>query len=609
MAITSRVETAAGPNELPCGEPLPDRVPLRAGPLSLVLEGGDLREVRIAGHEVLQRVYGALRDRDWRTIPAHLSNLAVDRRSDGFRVRYDVEHLDGEIDFAWTADIVGTADGTISFDFRGQARTTFTRNRIGLCVLHPLRECVGQPVTALDSVGRERRLHFPTDVEVAQPIPGFTDLRGLTWRIGPELDADLRFEGDLFETEDQRNWIDASFKTFSTPLALPRPVVVAAGTAIDQRVTLSLRAGRRSRHESHPDTPIEVGRAISVPGAIPRTGVSLGPEPASEENIRLLAMLGLSHVRATIDLQGEWRAAAAQALQASRDLGCRLELQLELGGRCDATLQELARMLPARTLACILPFPRGGSVTTQPVLDAVREHLLPLLPHASPLGSGSCADLYQMHLERPPIADVTVWGMQPQAHATDVTSIAETPIAAGHQVASVRRRRPGPVAVSLRFSASGCDPRMMTSFAAGWTLATLIELMRQGTESVTAFEAIARYGVITPSSTASPVFHVLADLGDRRHSEIVQVDETANVYLVRLRGDGADTVLAANLSRAPATLGWPDGFIAESARVLDGDSSAFASTRPEDFRTALRRVSESGLRLPPFSTARIDGRF
>jgi D-apionolactonase len=40
--------------------------------------------------------------------------------------------------------------------------------------------------------------------------------------------------------EDQRNWTDASFKTYSTPLELPFPVEVAAGERIFQRVVLSI---------------------------------------------------------------------------------------------------------------------------------------------------------------------------------------------------------------------------------------------------------------------------------------------------------------------------------------------------------------------------------
>ena len=37
------------------------------------------------------------------------------------------------------------------------------------------------------------------------------------------------FEGDLFEAEDQRNWTDGSFKTYSTPLASGYPLHARPG--------------------------------------------------------------------------------------------------------------------------------------------------------------------------------------------------------------------------------------------------------------------------------------------------------------------------------------------------------------------------------------------
>lgn len=42
----------------------------------------------------------------------------------------------------------------------------------------------------------------------------------------------------MFETEDQRNWTDASFKTYGTPLDRPFPVAVSPGEEVHQRVRL-----------------------------------------------------------------------------------------------------------------------------------------------------------------------------------------------------------------------------------------------------------------------------------------------------------------------------------------------------------------------------------
>ena len=57
--------------------------------------------------------------------------------------------------------------------------------------------------------------------------------------------SSIRFEGDLWEMEDQRNWTDASYKTYSTPLRLPYPVEIQEGDRVWQRVTIEARGGER----------------------------------------------------------------------------------------------------------------------------------------------------------------------------------------------------------------------------------------------------------------------------------------------------------------------------------------------------------------------------
>ena len=111
-------------------EPLPVRIPLRAGPVSLVYEDGDLRTIKLGDWEVLRRVYVAIRDRNWGTVLPVLSNIQMDIGGDSFRISYDVENKAGDIDFVWKGTITGTPQGTITFAMDGVARTTFWRNRI-----------------------------------------------------------------------------------------------------------------------------------------------------------------------------------------------------------------------------------------------------------------------------------------------------------------------------------------------------------------------------------------------------------------------------------------------------------------------------------------------
>ena len=72
-------------------EPLPEQIPLRAGPLSLIYEDGDLRYVKLGDKEILRRIYVAIRDRNWGTVLPKIFNLQVDASQDSFRISYDVD--------------------------------------------------------------------------------------------------------------------------------------------------------------------------------------------------------------------------------------------------------------------------------------------------------------------------------------------------------------------------------------------------------------------------------------------------------------------------------------------------------------------------------------
>ncbi len=213
-----------------------DPRPLRAGSWSLLFDDGDLRDLRVDGVCVVQRIYAAVRDERWRTIPGVLRDLQVEAGADRFRITYRREHrLDG---IAFDADVAidGGADGRITVSFRGAALSAFSRNRIGLCVLHD-HGLAGAWVRVAHNDGPAEESRFPTLISPHQP---FFDVAAITVRPRPGREAMVRFIGEVFETEDQRNWGDASFKTYSTPQSRPKPVAVAVGDTVEQRVELSL---------------------------------------------------------------------------------------------------------------------------------------------------------------------------------------------------------------------------------------------------------------------------------------------------------------------------------------------------------------------------------
>lgn len=217
---------------------LPEQTPLRAGPLTLIFEAGDLRYITLGRRELVRRIHGAVRDRHWRTIPGRLTDVVLSSDDDRFRVSYTSHHREADVDFVWRPDIEGRPDGTITFGFAGEAQSTFARNRIGLCVLHPMHECAGLSASVRRSDGTQGEARFPELVAIEQPVEGFSEFGSVTYEAGRGVRVEIAFEGEVFETEDQRNWIDASFKTYGTPLSLPRPVTVCKGTRVEQRVTV-----------------------------------------------------------------------------------------------------------------------------------------------------------------------------------------------------------------------------------------------------------------------------------------------------------------------------------------------------------------------------------
>jgi D-apionolactonase len=213
---------------------------VQAGPVSALLDGAFLRRIRVGRHEVVRGVYAAVRDHNWGTVEPTFSRYELEESADSFRLRFTAVHRQGEIDFDWEGEYVGEPTGRMIFRFDGVCRTAFRKNRIGFCVLHP-PELAGTLYVRETPTGPiEER--FPVRISPRRDV---ADMEAIRYQAGP-VGVDLRFHGDRFDMEDQRNWTDASYKTFCTPLALPYPVQMEAGQRISQTVTLDLRVCRRT---------------------------------------------------------------------------------------------------------------------------------------------------------------------------------------------------------------------------------------------------------------------------------------------------------------------------------------------------------------------------
>ena len=572
----------ASANDTAPAHPAPEiAVPLRAGPLRLVFDRGELRWIRLGEREVLRGVYFALRAEGWATIPYEISGLEIRAEPASFRIRFDARHERGPVRFDWRAEIDGSADGRIGFSVRGEAGASFLRNRIGLCVLHPADECAGSPCIVETVDGDRAESEFPALVAPHQP---FRSVRAILHEVSPGVEVEVRMEGEAFETEDQGNWGDASFKTYGTPLHLPHPVPVRVGETLDQRVLVSIFGIRAA--------PVEQAAAV-VPGALPRkrnsaepvvVGLSRGAELAlpsiglggaslvelAEAEAAALKRLRLAHVRADLHLEGaSWVEALERASANARLLDVPLEVALFLPDDSHGPLRELSARATGLRVASWLAFRAGDRSTPEGLVAAARAALSGASGGAS-FGGGSDCHFAELNRRRPlpRTLDRVAFALNPQVHARDDATLVENlgsldriartirSFADGAEVAitpvTLRPRAdPSPPAWRKRGERPFTDdPRQETAFAAGWTLGFLASAARAGIASVTFYELVGPRGVLA-EGRAFPVCDALADVAALGAAEVADArsrrPERAQVLALRAPG-GRTSVFLANVT-------------------------------------------------------------
>jgi hypothetical protein len=628
-------------------------VELRAGPLSAIFAAGDLRRIRLGNSEIVRRIYVAVRDHNWGTVPNRISNLSIRTGPDSFDIRYDVENRAGEIDFRWSGRIEGGSRGDIIFAMRGTALTTFRKNRLGFCVLHPIHECAGRPcsVTGPDGVSEEGQ--FPSLIAPYQPFRNFTEI---AYGVNARASIRIRFKGEVFEMEDQRNWTDASFKTYCTPLRMPFPVEIPAGTLIEQTVGLTLQ---RVEHHSveapasskalHFSFNREAGKPLPALGLAVNTEV---PELDSGQ-IGLLRLLNLDHLRVDLDLaRAAWRPILDRAAREAGQLAVPLEAAIILPGSGTPQLRLLADYIAARKpeVRRWLVFNRVEKSTSSHSIRLVRDILAALFPQ-TPLVSGTNAFFAELNRKRPEpgVGDGICYSISPQVHAFDNDTLVENLAAQGDTVESARHFAGGlpiyvsPVTLRPRFNpdATGPEPepvpgdlpptvdaRQMSLFGAAWTIGSLKYLAEAAATGITYYETCGWRGVMEapcgsplpdrfPSIPGGvfPLFHVLADAAEFKGGEVLPSQSTAPLLMEGLvmRRAGRLCILLANMGceRRLVSVATGDRVREVRIRLLDENSAEQAMRDPRLFRSeSAGPIQVTGgcvsVDLGPYTLARLD---
>lgn len=471
---------------------------LRAGSLHAYLDGTDLRYVRWDGEEVLQRVYLAVRDPNWVTLVPEV--LTVEEPVTGeLSIRWRAEYRVGESSLHIKASIEAN-DDRLCCSMTATAVGHFTYNRVGWCLLLPLT-LAGSRVSHTAENGRviaEKlpRLVAPQLLGSAGPKPAmgpFTSF-GIS---GTGARYELAMTGDLFELEDQRNWTDASFKIYSTPLALPRPRQLRNGETISQDVVIARAPERRAR---------PMRKAQTTRPALTPTTVSALLSEATDADLLALRGAGVSHLRVELcpAEPGAMDEAGQRLAQAAR-AGMRSELTLW----CDQATPwgQVQRFVAEHEPDLVLVLPAGAvagsrNECTSRDLFAIATRELP----SSMLAGGTAFNLCELQRHELTHLGVLSCTLTPTVHAVDPLSVRETPGSLPALVQTLRARAPE-AALALgpfqgRERKSGDPARLRPSVAglpADWLATAVATLLQAGVERLCVADVgdLARDGVLT----------------------------------------------------------------------------------------------------------------
>ena len=650
MVTLSRYQLWHGRNAPPV-----ERRELHAGRLTAMLEEGDLRYIRVDGVEVVRRIYVAVRDEVWNTIPAIYSDFTYDIAPDHFTIRLRASHRYQQINVDWQGSISGDADGTIRYAMDAVANNAFRYCKIGFNIHHPPQEA-GRPYRANGPDGMSRG-ELPVVIE-----PQRNDNGRLTALFPPydslEIDHDegltvrFAFEGDLFEMQDHRNWTDGNYKSYGTPLSIPWPMDATGGERFHQVVSVSV-TGKPAKPADGGEPRLELGR--STDQSLPSIGLGMASHEGSlsAREVDVLRRLHPDHLRVDLYLAESWPRPLARAVEAARALGAKLEVAVFVTDEAEAQLDALARELAATRppVARVLVFYGGkafstGQGATPGKFVALARERLKAAVGGVPFIGGTNQFFAELNRDPPEVAamDGVVYSINPQVHAADDESLVENLAAQAATVATARSFSGDlPISVSPITLAARTGPypagppkpgglppqvdvRQASLFGAGWTAVSVKYLAASRVASITYYETSGWRGVMEvdggspmpeqfPSSAGAvfPVYHVLRDLADLKAGKLVDVKASEPLLVdgLALRENDKTHVILANLTPRTqvATIG-PFKVTNLRVRQLNDETASQAVADPEQFRNSATVMSAPNgrlrLEMGPYAVARID---
>lgn len=460
------------------------------GPVSFLVDAADVRNLCWAGQEIVRRIFVTVRDNQWREVSPTAWSCRSILNEGSLRVHLTARHEDPQIRFAWRGCfMVDPTTREMSFSLAGKVLDDMEVNRLGLVVLHPLDALLGGSITVSGPTGVEtlairEQIHPQPMVDglpTGMTIPFHTQVAHLS--NGDSLR--FNFSGELFEIEDQRNFGDASFKSYCPPLAAGFPRLLQAGTRVTHEVRcVASVAGNETTVSGHSDALVLPAlRRVYGP---PPVGIH---EPAMGDaaSTGLLASAYFRHLRADVAADASVDSFTTVCAQLAGGQG--LELGLVVGPDDEVADELIAAICAERRLTRLLLVEEGPSVIRREVAERVCAAL-----HRRGCGVPvfTAVDGYFVDVNRGVVVETVGDGMAiavcPSVHSGDVLTVTENVAALPYVVSTAQDLFPGrDIAVSpltLRLGPPP-EPEVYELAALAWFVAALETLGRTTVSSVT----------------------------------------------------------------------------------------------------------------------------
>lgn len=611
---------------------------VQIGSLSLLYSCDALRRVCWQGTELVRGISWPVRDQNWGTYSStvHEEQIHHDRETFTVKLRFSV--ADGALDCE--LDLTATGHGEVRADITMTPMNgPFHTNRAGFTVLHPLNDTAGMPLLVTHPDGEMEHTHFPRNISLDQPVQ---NIQGLSHSVG-EAKVDIAFEGEVFEMEDQRNWSDASYKTYCVPLM--HPFTYTIDKPVTQSILLTCSGGS-ALNQPYAESELQVQVTDNIS---PQIALVLELPWISDESVsEWIAKTGIKQVVIRIESNPKISDLSAYTefldlLAAELDLEIVLDNDEPVEGALQRIADALARqgLYPARVLALREvyttshqpsgPWPEGA--TPGSVCVAARS----AFPDAQ-IGGGMLTNFTELNRCRPEPeqCDYISHANTSIVHASDDMSVIETLetlpqiFESALALAGGKPYRLGLVSIGMRSNPYGngvvenpaqvrCtmareDPRQRGLFAAAWAVGVLAATQDSAVESICLAAPSGPFGIVYKrqhypqvgyddlNSAVYPLFHVVRTacqmMGAKRLSFNGLPDGVA-AFGVKSSGDRLNHAMFANITELNLSVSISQMM---GVVVLDTDSFNDAVLDPDWLEnTESRNVTK--LELGPFAVA------